>query len=59
MITAFLFNRLPGPAWVRLLLLLIIGGVLGLVLWGWFFPWLVLHFGSALQGNPTVGGTGN
>ena len=35
-----LWNRLPGPVWVRVITLTVAAGVLIAVLFEWVFPWV-------------------
>lgn len=55
MIVLWLFRMLPGPAWLRVALLLALAAACAYALWQWGFPWLMQHFGSAPDGDPTVG----
>ncbi|MEY9939257.1 hypothetical protein [Streptacidiphilus sp. MAP5-3] len=59
MILPWLFRALPGPVWLRLAVLLAAAVSCGFALWEWGFPWLVQHFGTALDGSPTVGQGGS
>ncbi|MEZ0092455.1 hypothetical protein [Streptacidiphilus sp. EB129] len=58
MIVPWLFHALPGPAWLRAALLLLLAAAMAWFLWNWGFPWLMQHLGPALNGNPTVGQNG-
>jgi uncharacterized BrkB/YihY/UPF0761 family membrane protein len=55
MIVSWLFRSLPGPAWLRAVVLIAVAALLGFLLWEWGFRWLAEHLGSLLEGNPTVG----
>jgi predicted membrane protein len=50
---AALWRVLPGPWWVRLLILLALLAVVLLVLFEWVFPWIDGYVGEGSQG--TVG----
>jgi uncharacterized BrkB/YihY/UPF0761 family membrane protein len=54
-IISWLLRVLPGPAWLRAALLLLLAAALAWLLWDWGFARLMQHFGSVLEGDPTVG----
>lgn len=54
MILPWLYRSLPGPGRLRIALLLLVAAALALFLWDWGFACLVQHFGSVLNGSPTV-----
>lgn len=54
MITSLIWNAIPGPAILRVLLLLIVLAAVVFVLFEYVFPWISTEFN--LQ-DTTVGGT--
>ncbi|MFC5907767.1 hypothetical protein [Streptacidiphilus monticola] len=56
MITSWLYRTLPGPAWLRLAVLLTAAALLAWVLWEWGFAWAMREWGAPLEGDPVIGG---
>ena len=56
MLLSLLFKALPGPSWLRVLLVLLVLGAVGLFFWETGFHWMMVHFGSPLEGDPVSGG---
>ncbi|MBE9403457.1 hypothetical protein M4D54_10785 [Brachybacterium sp. p3-SID1565] len=57
---AWMFRRLPGPLWVRILITLVILAALVVVLFGWVFPAIspYMPFNDGLVGSPSPGAGG-
>lgn len=53
---SLLFKALPGPSWLRVLLVMLVLGAVGLFFWETGFHWMMVHFGSPLEGDPVSGG---
>ncbi|WP_114856449.1 hypothetical protein [Brachybacterium sp. YJGR34] len=55
---AWLFRRLPGPLWVRILVALVLLAAVVAVLFAWVFPAIApfMPFNDGLVGAPEPGG---
>lgn len=54
---AWLFRRLPGPLWMRVLIAVAVLAAIVVVLFGWVFPAIapVMPFNDGLMGAPAPG----
>lgn len=54
----WLFRHLPGPLWVRILIVLLLLAAVVVGLFGWVFPAIAPHmpFNDGLVGAPPAGG---
>jgi L-lactate permease len=55
-LVSLLLKALPGPAWLRALIVLLLIAAVGVFLWETGFGWLMRHYGAPLQGDPVSGG---